>query len=389
MSLPIKQTPILKGKDAEKFLKEVNRDRTPEEKDQDIKNFKRAKKVYDSIGLNVLKSKPLESIGFYTLSDERAKNVSGTSPMKRAEMLVTGRCNFKCPYCRGFDNINADVGDIDFGIARETLGYWIDDKLENIRFSGGEPTLYDRLPDLVKQCKEGGIKRIAISSNGSRDFSVYQELIDAGVNDFSISLDACCASFGDKMAGVGGKWGKVAENIKKLSERTYVTVGIVLTEDNVDDLVDIVTFAHNLGVADIRIISAAQFNKLLNNCINIPQEILNAHPILKYRVDHIAEGINVRGMKDSDCKKCYIAQDDSVVAGNEKGEAFFFPCVIAMREGIAPIGKVGANMKKERLAWVEKFNTYENNTCRENCLDCIVQFNNKVESYQDSKKEIL
>ena len=49
----------------------------------------------------------LEEIGFYTLSDERAKNVSSTSRMQRTEMLVTGRCNFSCPYCRGFENINS------------------------------------------------------------------------------------------------------------------------------------------------------------------------------------------------------------------------------------------------------------------------------------------
>ena len=124
----------------------------------------------------------LENIGFYTLNDERAKNTSGTSRMQRCEMLLTGRCNFSCPYCRGFDAINCDCGDIGFDVATEALGYWIDDNLKNIRFSGGEPTLYKRLPELVKQCREGGIERIAISSNGSRPFEVYEELIEAGVN---------------------------------------------------------------------------------------------------------------------------------------------------------------------------------------------------------------
>lgn len=43
----------------------------------------------------------LENIGFYTLYDERAKNVSATSQMKRAEMIILKYCNFSCPYCRG------------------------------------------------------------------------------------------------------------------------------------------------------------------------------------------------------------------------------------------------------------------------------------------------
>lgn len=46
----------------------------------------------------------LEKIGFYTLSDERVKNTSVNSQMKRCEMIITEYCNFKCPYCRGLSN---------------------------------------------------------------------------------------------------------------------------------------------------------------------------------------------------------------------------------------------------------------------------------------------
>lgn len=324
--------------------------------------------------------KKLEEIGFYTLEDERAKNTSGISPMWRCEMLVTGRCNFKCPYCRGFGAISEDCADINPDIAKQVLEIWINDGLRNVRFSGGEPTLYPHLNQLVRACKNGGVKRIAISSNGSRKMSVYEKLIENGVNDFSISLDACCASFGDKMAGVSGKWDIVTENIKKIAERTYVTIGVVLTEDNVKDMVDIVTFAHNLGVADIRIISAAQFNELLDEASNIPQEILDAHPILKYRVNNLANDVNVRGIQEGDCHKCYLVKDDSVIVGNDK-EAYFFPCVIAMREGCAPIGKVGPNMRQETIEWFEQHNSFKDPICRKNCLDCIVLYNNKVNNY--------
>jgi len=327
----------------------------------------------------------LESIGFYTLNDERAKNVSGTSPMQRCEMLVTGRCNFSCPYCRGFDAIDAPCGDINIDVAQEALGYWIDDGLKNIRFSGGEPTLYKHLPKLVKQCKDGGVKRIAISSNGSRPFDMYQELIDAGVNDFSISLDACCASFGDEMAGVGGKWDTVTENIAKIAKQTYVTLGVVLTDTNVKDMVEIVKYAHGLGVADIRIISSAQYNELLTDSVKIPSEILEAHPILKYRVNHMANGVNVRGIGENDCHKCHLVKDDSVIVGNET-EAYFFPCVIAMREGCAPIGKVGPNMRQERLDWFEKHDSYKDDICRRNCLDVCISYNNRCEEFCKKRK---
>ena len=43
----------------------------------------------------------LEDIGFYTLSDARVMQTSMCSPLWRCELLVTGKCNFSCLYCRG------------------------------------------------------------------------------------------------------------------------------------------------------------------------------------------------------------------------------------------------------------------------------------------------
>lgn len=325
----------------------------------------------------------LEKIGFYTLSDERAKNLSATSPMSRCEILLTSRCNFKCPYCRGYKSISRDCSkDIDFNKTVETLNIWIADGLRNIRFSGGEPTLYNRLGDLVKICKKGNVQRIAVSSNGSASFDIYERLMEDGVNDFSISLDSCCSSFGNAMTGVGGNnWEKVIENIPKIAKMTYVTVGVVLTEQNVHQTKDIIEFAHNLGVADIRIISAAQYNQLIKGLEGLDTKILDSHPILKYRINNLNNGRNVRGIQESDCHKCYLVKDDSVVAGNDR-ELWHFPCVIAMREGCEPIGKVGPNMRQERLDWFEKHNSFKDPICKKNCLDVCIAHCNKCENYE-------
>ena len=110
----------------------------------------------------------LEEIGFYTLSDARAHNSSITSPLWRCELVLTDECNFKCPYCRG---LREDIaGTINFDTAFETVKLWCDDGLKNVRFSGGEPTLYPQLDLLVKHCKQYGVENIAVSTNGSALF---------------------------------------------------------------------------------------------------------------------------------------------------------------------------------------------------------------------------
>jgi len=174
------------------------------------------------------------------------------------------------------------------------------------------------------------------------------------------------------MAGVSGYFDKVVSNIRELSKQTYVTVGVVLTKETAHTAADIIRFAHGLGVADIRIISAAQWDELLKELEGIDQSILDAHPILKYRITNFKNGRNVRGISEGDCHKCHIVKDDSVVAGK-----WHFPCVIYMREGGKPIGKVGEGMRQERLAWFEQHDSYADPICRKNCLDVCIDHNNR------------
>jgi len=262
----------------------------------------------------------------------------------------------------------------------QVLHQWGRQGLKNIRFSGGEPLLYPGLDNLVDLAGLLGVERIAISSNGSFPTGRYLELAEFGVNDFSISLDACCASECGKMSGVDGvqTFVRIQDNIIALAKVTYVTVGVVLTDDNVDKLAGIVEYAHELGVADIRIIPAAQNGCMIEGVESLDPEIVAAHPILAYRVKNILEGKPVRSIQEYDSHRCYLPIDDSIVCGN-----YHFPCVIYMREQGEPIGEIGPDMRAERIAWSLTHNTFEDPICRANCLDVCVDHNNKCAACQE------
>lgn len=313
----------------------------------------------------------LEDIGFYTLSDARARAVSWDSPLTRCELIVTDACNFRCPYCRG---IRSDCrGSLSKEDACAILDVWAEGSIRNVRFSGGEPTLWPHLLEIVKYTKRiPTVEHIALSTNGSADKAFYVELCKAGVNDFSISLDACCASTTDKMAGVGGTFEHLCEVIHELSRQTYVTVGIVLTPDNEPEVAKTITLAHSLGVADIRVIPSAQWNEAVG-FIEI-----KGHPILSYRAERATQGLHVRGLGARDTHRCHLVKDDMVVVGNKH-----FPCVIFMREQGDAIGDVrGKSIKEiraERQVWFEKHDTHVHPICSKNCLDVCIEHNNTVE----------
>ena len=316
----------------------------------------------------------LKNIGFYTLEDGRARRDDPSLPLWRCELILTESCNFKCPYCRG---LRTDCsGTLPFQIAQDIVAYWVKNRLKNVRFSGGEPLMYIGLRKLVRQARDGGVERIAISSNGSFPTRMYQELIDDGVNDFSISLDACCAEDVDKMSGRKGHFDNIIHNIKYLTDKVYTTVGVVLTPENVATLNESIEFASNLGVNDIRIISAAQYNEVLEEAKKIPQAILDRHPILAYRVKNILNGRNVRGIESTDSNKCVLVQDDMAIAAGKH-----FPCIIYLREGGDPIGVVGKTMQEDRIEWYKNHNSHDDPICKKNCLDVCIDYNNRCRTF--------
>lgn len=335
----------------------------------------------------------LANIGFYTLEDTRAANVSLSSPLWRCELILTDVCNFKCPYCRGIEAEHC--GNMTWQDAAFTVDMWAAHGLRNVRFSGGEPTLWKAyedgnhrsLIDLVARAKAGGIDRIAISTNGSVDLSFYRKLITAGANDFSVSLDACCAETGDKMAGdKPGAWTKVVSNIKELAKLTYVTVGVVFTEENIAEFGDVVEFASSLGVADIRLLSSAQWNEAFRE-VKVDAAYLDKHPILSYRLDNFVNGRHVRGLKACDNTSCPLMLDDMAVLDGEH-----YPCIIYMREQGQPVGKIPTNLspedaarqvRVERAHWVSKHDTHKDPICKKNCLDVCVDYNNRVASLNE------
>jgi molybdenum cofactor biosynthesis enzyme MoaA len=322
----------------------------------------------------------LDRIGFYTLSEARARQTSGFSPMWRGEIILTGKCNFKCSYCQGLPVKN----DIPLALAHSAIDIWSSEHLKNIRFSGGEPTLYNGLQDLIQHSHQAGVDRIALSTNGTASPEYYKQLIQAGLNDVAISLDSSMPSLAKRIAQVNNsQWERVVENIKILSVLTYVAVSVVFTDENLAFAQDIIRFAHGLGVADIRITTASQYNRTFRAFTNIEQEILEAHPILNYRIQNYRLGRNVRGIREADAQRCHLVKDDCVLAG-----MWHYPCGVYLRERGTPIGVIDPDMRKQRLEWFHSHNTHEDAICHFFCSDIYVDYNNRCESLSATRSQI-
>jgi len=104
---------------------------------------------------------------------------------------VTTRCNLRCRYCF------ADGGNVDADPGKEELKQAIRVIAEKcggplLQFSGGEPTLRDDLPELIRYAKEAGCEYTQVNTNGLRlaqDPEYTRALAEAGLDIAFLQFD--------------------------------------------------------------------------------------------------------------------------------------------------------------------------------------------------------
>lgn len=107
-------------------------------------------------------------------------------------IAVTEACNLRCTYCLRDDSDSAPARReaLDTTKMSRLIGMLAETGFRKIRFTGGEPLLRKDLARLVSTARESGvIRNIRVTTNGLLLAERLQELIDAGVDGFNISLD--------------------------------------------------------------------------------------------------------------------------------------------------------------------------------------------------------
>ena len=169
---------------------------------------------------------------------------------------VTNRCNMKCPVC--FANAGAagyvyepSLSDIErmLRILRSQRP-WAPNA---IQLSGGEPTLRNDLPEIVRMAKRLGFDHVEVNTNGIRlayDVEFYKALLDAGMSTLYLQFDTIDPNnkgvwrhrLYDPKAYVEVRK-RVIENARKLGHRSIVLVVTMAKNYNDKDIGKIIDFA--------------------------------------------------------------------------------------------------------------------------------------------------
>lgn len=154
-------------------------------------------------------------------------------PLRDLRISVTDRCNFRCPYC-----MPAEI----FGEAYQFLPkdeiltfeeisrlsrLFVDQGVNKLRITGGEPLLRVDLPSLIEQLSAiSGAEDITLTTNGYLLAQQARQLKDAGLNRITVSLDSLDDEVFKHMNGRGFGTRRILDGIKRASDAGLAPIKI-------------------------------------------------------------------------------------------------------------------------------------------------------------------
>lgn len=169
----------------------------------------------------------------------------------RMDLALTYRCNNNCSHCynarpRNYPEMNIEKW-------KQVIDRVWDLRIPHIVFTGGEPTLFEALPELVAYAENKGLIT-GLNTNGRMlaDRDYLQTLINAGLDHVQITLESHDPTIHDHMVAAKGAWGETTAGIKNVMEtQLYIMTNTTLLTHNCSSIDETLVYLGQLGVPTI------------------------------------------------------------------------------------------------------------------------------------------
>ncbi len=175
--------------------------------------------------------------------------LSKESPLY-VQYYITARCNLRCEQCNVI-YANADQMECSTSEAVKVIESLGRIGTTVLLLTGGEPFIRNDLPELVGAAVKAGMHP-RIQTNGLASREILKEVVAAGANDISISLDSLNPETQDTINGeFENSWAKAMATVSLVSEifprTSFAAFGCVLSPRNIGDVVGVIKFATEIG----------------------------------------------------------------------------------------------------------------------------------------------
>ena len=169
----------------------------------------------------MLQDVPIETSGTLRMPEPHRRPTPpapATRPGDYVELTVHFRCNLECQHCMILESMHwlepADEAAFQ-GLLDENAR---DRRWQGLILTGSEVTLRADLPDLARRARAAGFSHVRIQTHGMRlaDPRYCRALVDAGIDEFFVSLTADTAELHDEITRVPGSFAKTLAGLRNL-----------------------------------------------------------------------------------------------------------------------------------------------------------------------------
>jgi len=167
----------------------------------------------------------------------------------RMDLALTFQCQNNCVHCyAGGPHTTSELSTPQWKEVinkLRTIGVFI------ATFTGGEPTLRQDLPELLKYAQESGIVTGLITNGRKLQDKPYTRSLEAAGLDFvQVTLESHRPEIHDSITESKGSWAETVTGIKNaVDTEIYITTNTTLNQHNAADFLDTIDFLKKLGVA--------------------------------------------------------------------------------------------------------------------------------------------
>ncbi|MER2564504.1 MAG: radical SAM protein [Myxococcaceae bacterium] len=326
--------------------------------------------------------------------------VTAETPLHRVTVFLTYRCNLDCPYCKTIARSEAELHarpqkrlTLDVAAFSTLISHLGSTPIRHLHFTGGEASLVNGLDEMISRAKAAGVERVSLTSNGTLAPHRYLALVEAGLDELRVSIDAEEPLLGEHLTGRQHAWARAVETLRVLGAARregapfFLIVNTVIGLANRERLPSLVEFFLRFGIDDLKLITEVDVRDELGDFAGAAESKARVRvlleqlppgrfPLLRKKLETVfsptAIGLDEAPRTDW---RCYVPLTERTVDG-----AFYYPCSVYLREGGAPLGRLTdpQDVQREKSARFVLAGCGTDPLCKRWCLHCTRSWNDRV-----------
>lgn len=226
---------------------------------------------------------------------------------QRIDFFIIGRCTNKCAFCSESYRMNGQ--EIGLDKIKEVLSAEKAKGAELVQFTGGEPTIHSKFPEMLEFAKQTGYRTFIITNGAMLSSEAFCKRVLPYLDEIMFSVHGHNEKIHDKITNNKGSFKKLLEGIENTKKyyKGIVRATTCATNINLPHLIDIAKLINNFQVKDYQLMTLVPAGRGRENFY----ELMPRLSVLKGKIKELIDFCNNHSIKIrfSGVPMCILGKD--------------------------------------------------------------------------------